>query len=499
MVSLRQRNFHSRHTRQPGNHTHGNGWMGKLVHQNQMRVGPTQSDRKQIYSKVKTLLRKALFKATVGTQQKPLKTMKKNLYYIVIGTALAFGGVHQSLAAPRTWDGSDSTNFNLAANWDALPVSGQDSLIFSGTSPSGTTLNNDLAAGFALYDMQFSNTALAYTISGNAVTMNGNIVLTGGTNQQIINLDMNLTGTRTMQANGANIRLGGNLTGVGGIRKTSAGTLYLTGTNTYAGNTLITAGTIAVNSISTNLGSGTIQIGSTTTQGTLAVVSAPGSSTSKTIDLAGTTGGANIVNSITSGTLTLAGNFTASGAGSKTLTLTGGSASALGAVSGSIVDNSTVNKTSVTINNGIWTLSGNNTYTGNSTVSTGTLVLADNSRTAFEIGASGVNNQIAGGGTLTLNGDFVFNLTGAGTTLGDSWNIVNVGTLSETFGTTFSVVDFYSVSSTLWAQAIGGGKFYNFDETTGLLSVTTVPEPAAWALLAGGLTFVVAMRRRRRH
>jgi len=31
-----------------------------------------------------------------------------------------------------------------------------------------------------------------------------------------------------------------------------------------------------------------------------------------------------------------------------------------------------------------------------------------------------------------------------------------------------------------------------------VLGVTVVPEPATWALLAGGLTVVVVMRRRRR-
>jgi len=424
--------------------------------------------------------------------------MKKTLLHLM-AIAIAFIGTSRPLwAGTDTWSTTGTTaNFNLAGNWSSLPVNGQDSLVFGAASSAGTTLNNNLAANFSIFDMQFTSAAPSYTIAGNAITMNGNIVLVSATAQQIINLNMNLTGDRIMQAQGANIRLGGNLSGVGGISKTATGTLFLTGTNTYIGNTNIKQGTIAVQSINNNLGSGTIKIGDpSSANGGILAVQGAGESTSKVIDLAGTTGTVEIVNSVTSGTLSLTGNFTATGAGSKTLKLTGGSSSEVGSISGGIVNNSTTNKTSVQINNGIWTLSGSNTYTGNTTVGAGTLVLAQNSQTAFTIGGSGTNNQILGTGTINLNGHFAFDLSGAGTTLGDSWAIVNVGTLTETFGSTFDVQNFFSVNSTLWAKSIGGGHFYNFDETTGGLSVTTVPEPSTWALLGIGLAVAVLYRRR---
>ena len=59
-----------------------------------------------------------------------------------------------------------------------------------------------------------------------------------------------------------------------------------------------------------------------------------------------------------------------------------------------------------------------------------TFNLADNAVYTFAIGASGAVNGataagIGGPGSATLNGDFVFDLTNAGTDPNDSWTIVN--------------------------------------------------------------------------
>ncbi|MFZ4776591.1 MAG: beta strand repeat-containing protein [Terrimicrobiaceae bacterium] len=141
------------------------------------------------------------------------------------------------------------------------------------------------------------------------------------------------------------------------------------------------------------------------------------------------------------------------------------------------------------------TLSGLNTYTGSTTVSTGTLVLADNASLNFLVGANGTNNGIGGGGTINLNGDFTFDLTGAAAT--GSWNIVNIASLTENFGATFTVASGFAetfVGSNIWTKAVGPST-YTFTEATGLL--TAVPEPATWGLLAFSLTTVIVLRRRR--
>ena len=143
---------------------------------------------------------------------------------------------------------------------------------------------------------------------------------------------------------------------------------------------------------------------------------------------------------------------------------------------------------------GTQTLEGINTYSGNTTVNGGTLILADNAGLEFTIGANGVNNSILGTGTVTLNGDFTFDLAGAGTTFGDSWTIVNVTTLTETFGSTFSVAG-WTESANIWTTT-NAGTDYEFREATGVLQV--VPEPSTLALLGIGLAGTLCGLRRSR-
>ena len=144
---------------------------------------------------------------------------------------------------------------------------------------------------------------------------------------------------------------------------------------------------------------------------------------------------------------------------------------------------------------GTTTLNANNTYTGNTLVNNGTLALSSTGGLKFVIGADDVNNQISGtgAGTVSLDGLFTFDLTGASTTINDSWNIVDVANLNESFGSNFSILGFSADGGGILWNGSANGASYQFSETSG--NLTVVPEPQA--ALLGGLGLLLLLRRRR--
>lgn len=141
--------------------------------------------------------------------------------------------------------------------------------------------------------------------------------------------------------------------------------------------------------------------------------------------------------------------------------------------------------------------SASNTFTGDlSLTSSATLTLGTSSQWTFIIGADGVNNSIYGTASqaANFNGVFNFDLSGADATGGNSWTIVDLSSVSATFDpANFSVSGFTANGAgTLWTNGV-----YQFDETTGLLSVAAIPEPSTYAFVFGALAGLVAVRRRR--
>ena len=164
--------------------------------------------------------------------------------------------------------------------------------------------------------------------------------------------------------------------------------LTLSGANTYTGKTTIQDGALSVatlnsvagGAVSSNLGApadaaaGTIDLGNLTTTGKLiSTGGGAGQTTDRVINLAGTTGGAVIEQSGAAGLLKFTSAATATGAGIKTLTLQGSTAGT-GELAGAIADNSGANTTALTkAGTGTWTLSVANSYSGDTSVSAGTL------------------------------------------------------------------------------------------------------------------------------
>lgn len=122
---------------------------------------------------------------------------------------------------------------------------------------------------------------------------------------------------------------------------------------------------------------------------------------------------------------------------------------------------------------GSLTLSGINTYTGDTNVAAGnTLVLADNAELAFLVDGTDAT-KLTGAGTATLAGDFRIDTTFADTTPGTEWILVDVATRTYDPGT-FQVIGFTQAAD-VWTRNDGLGNLWTFTESTGELQVSAAP------------------------
>ncbi|CAN5412605.1 autotransporter-associated beta strand repeat-containing protein [soil metagenome] len=367
--------------------------------------------------------------------------------------------------------------------------------------------------------------------AGGARTINagtGTISLTSGTGYSLLNnatlnaMTLVMGDTRPI-AIANNFTLTLNTTGtlnnvigttaVAGKVAIAGGTVTLGGASIYTGTTTINGGILSINSIkSINAGAsavgaptdatnGIISIGSTTAGGTL-LYTGTGNTTDRVINLAGTTGGATLDQS-GAGLLKFTTDFTATGVGSKTLTLQGSTAGS-GEIGGAIVDGSGVTAVTKTGSN-TWTLSGNNTFTGATTITAGTLnvtgslansptvtiataAILSGSGDSFSTGIiNGAVSNDTGGGAISLTaGDNAKSLTINGLTLGNtnSYGIGNYTTLNFTLGsgiTPLNVGTFGNPSGTLTVNSGGG-----YVSANGLLSSAGTYTLANFGSLIGG-------------
>lgn len=156
-------------------------------------------------------------------------------------------------AETRTWNGAGSAAlWSDSGNWGGTAPAAGDNLIFSGTGALCTNAN-DLAVDTSFAGLSFASGTRSYLLTGNRIALDG-CVTNNSTKDQRINFDMVLNATRNVCVTGANVFANGSLSGAGGLAVTGGKILYLTGTNTYQGETLISNGVVNISN-SQSLGS----------------------------------------------------------------------------------------------------------------------------------------------------------------------------------------------------------------------------------------------------
>lgn len=424
------------------------------------------------------------------------------------------GTLSYGRTAETIWGGAGGDAlWSTMTNWDQTPLSG-DLLVFDGSTQ--TTNTNDLDTNFvaAVYDneeppnlitpedpasflvggIRFAPGADPFILQGNPIDFSGKTITNNSSNTQTFDLqiqtDANVSnGSFTVDTAAGDVVLGELFLRNGynkPLVKIGSETLYLNGplVGSETWNPKVNVGTMVAAWTGGNLFYNVDIVAGATLRTEGNVVHNGGRvDNNGTLDLA--EGVSEDVGSLFgSGLVT---NHGVGGTISTISTRQGDDRT----FSGTIEDGPSGGKTAVQVGlatrneTGVFTLSGPNSYTGNTTMGQefASLVLDTTSSLAFAPTTNGVTNQITalvdqntGTGTTSINGTFAVDLSGADLTDGNSWTLVDSANLNETYGGSFlitnGVVSFTADTpvANQW-QLVDGGNTWTFDEATGVLAL----------------------------
>jgi autotransporter-associated beta strand protein len=279
-----------------------------------------------------------------------------------------------TLGANTTLTGTSiHTQSTLDGGSNALTIAGAMDMDGAYTNLSSLTVNGTANIGA---DVTTSGTQ---TYSG-AMTVSANSQLSGsGLSLAAVALESGGAGyTLTLNNTDAGSVIAGVVSGAGGLVKAGAGTLTLNGNNTYAGTSGVSGGTLKLGHVNAL---GAAATGSGTSVGAGAALDLNGLTVTEPVSLAG----GRILNGVLSGAMALTADSTVEAAVGTEVTLSGEISGSFGlTIAGA----------------GTVTLSGNNSFTGETTVSAGTLKVAH----ANALGSAAGATVVAAGGTLDLVG-----------------------------------------------------------------------------------------------
>jgi autotransporter-associated beta strand protein len=402
-----------------------------------------------------------------------------------------FGFNSQILAATDTWTGADTggaptTDWANTDNWTyssgAGPVASGDSLVFSSTNGQATNILTDSLtnSSFAVAGITFNAGSPAYTFTGNAFELTGGIQNNSNSIETIDNA-IALGGTQTLGMTGDdNVTLAGPISdgSLGyGLTTSGAGTLTLSGSNSYTGTTTVAAGTtLALVANSANTAAG---VTSALSNSSAQLALSPGS----TVELLGNTTNTIFETAAASATASGAGiQETAGGTYNFFVGNNGGTASPTTLILGNMGILGEAGNTSYTYNNA--GVSGYTMQIGSGAAGNGALYF-QNSQT-FNVTNPGVTLSVPGGFALNYPANNYYNLSfngqgnyTVGSVVGLSGDTVNVN--FNTSGT--SVLN--TASTGFGPTAINSGTV-KLDFTAGTAPTTNIINSTATLSLGGG-------------